>query len=331
MPIPSAEFGPETNAAPESDPKPDNGAVLEVGDEDVLDEEGQPVTETAAPEDEESEAADANAGGESWLTDELRERAEAYGISAEDAEGFGSQAALDKAIAFVDRQMYQAGMQALGQPYPQQMPPQQGWQQQHQQANPQQGQQFDPRYQLKLDKEEFGEDVINQLQGLSDHYANLFNQQQQQMMAIAQVIAGQYQQQQHAQQQAQLNHFLGEVHKGVEGLGAEYADLAKDQQKLMQIADATWAIYQGYASRGQNPPNPSALVKNAVAFVFPHTIEQAAKRQVTNHLQQRSRRATARPSAASGGKSPLTGEERAARRVERYFRENEMEEESDVL
>lgn len=171
----------------------------------------QPVSTAVEPSGED----DAN----SWLTPELSDRAQMLGVSAEQAELYGSAELLESMLDHNSQMQLDLAQQQFVPVQEAQQPPQQlpatvpqTQQQQFPQQLPQQQQQAD--YQLQLSKEEYGDDPIaKELARVNQQLHERINQIQQHFEDSA-VAQQQQQANAHAQQFDQLCNDCGDLRLG---------------------------------------------------------------------------------------------------------------------
>lgn len=232
--------------------------------------------------DSEGEAAQPPAGAKETsraeekpteISAELLARAQQYGMSEEDAKGYGSTSLLERTLTAFDRRFGQLGSGAAK---PANEP-----------SKPETDQVEAPatveaeEFELKLSEEDYDPEVVKQLKAMNSHYAKKF--------------AGM---QQRVQQQERKE--IGErVERLFSGLGEEFADeigkgetekmdrAGKQFKSRVQVLQQMDALALGYKQAGMDVPSEDELFKRATRLAFGERYESIARKKLSQQLDTR--------------------------------------------
>lgn len=129
----------------------------------IAEERDKPVGDLSAEDNasEEPDTADKgeDTGKESWLDDDLKAEIAAYGISEDELADFTSREELERAMRLFDKTALEAGRKA------QPKRDETGKFQKEEDAEP-----VSSSYEIKLDRDLYDEDLVNELTSMRDHY-----------------------------------------------------------------------------------------------------------------------------------------------------------------
>lgn len=270
---------------PEEATEPDQGARLRGADGRFLpkDAPAKESAETPAAEPETPPADDAA------LT-ELREQAQAYGLTEDDYGGLDT-AAMERLLKVLDRQTMAQGKQALAQQQaeqPAEKPAEPPKPETKPAEAPRPGDHDFTAY-LKELREAGYEDVL--LKPLEAMHAQLTAAQAK--LEAADRLAQQSQQSQaEAQQQAEYTQFytLLDALNMPELFGTEEKATPEQQQNIRKLFDTTYTLRVGLAQTGRDPALSKAVVQRALAAEFSEHLSQKALAAKTAALQKQGMR-----------------------------------------
>lgn len=203
---------------------------------------------------------------------------------------------------------------------PQQMPP--GSAQAHQPASGVPGADGGlPRFDLKLDPNQYDAEIVQTLTGLNDHYHRIGMEQQRQLETITNVMRQSLQYQVARQQEAYYDEFDRvlngmEQYREIVGEGNRHTlDPASTHfQARRQIEDGVRLLNQQRQQYGMRPLPLSEAVQSAIRFGFPEAHDTTVRNQVASAVQRRQGQFTQPPSGRRA--TPPTGESAAIQRVQ---------------
>ena len=147
------------------------------GDAEIVTDTAKPANETPAVEESGSEAApegddtvvaesqDDDTGEASWLTDDVKAEAAAFGIEESEIADFASREEFDRALRLFDKSAMEAGRKAL-----EESPPRDEKGKFAKKEEPEAETPTESGYKISLDKDIYDEDIVKELTGLRDHY-----------------------------------------------------------------------------------------------------------------------------------------------------------------
>lgn len=134
----------------------------------IAEERDKPVGDLSA-EDNASEEPDTAEAGEdtgeaSWIDDDVKSEIAAYGISEEELADFSSREELERAMRLFDKTALEAGRKAQAEK------PERDEKGRFQKADEEEVEKPTPAYEIKLDRDLYDEDLVNELVSMRDHY-----------------------------------------------------------------------------------------------------------------------------------------------------------------
>lgn len=164
----------EDRKGDEPEEKTDSQRVAEEHDEPVT--EREPAETDSGSDDDTADkgekTGDSEDQADDWLDDDLKAEATAYGIDEKELAEFTSREELDRALRFFDRAALEAGRKALAEGEKDESKTRDG-QGRFVKTEPEPKPESEPkegRYEIKLDKDAYDEDLIGELTRLRDHY-----------------------------------------------------------------------------------------------------------------------------------------------------------------
>lgn len=139
------------------DRKGDGALIAEERDKPV----GDLSAEDNAGEEPDSASQGEDTGKESWLDDDLKAEIAAYGISEEELADFTSREELERAMRLFDKTALEAGRKAQ---------PKRDETGKFQKADEEEVEKPTSAYEIKLDRDLYDEDLVNELTSMRDHY-----------------------------------------------------------------------------------------------------------------------------------------------------------------
>lgn len=253
------------------------------GDAALIAEERDKPTGDLSAEDHASEAPSADegedTGSESWLDDDLKAEIAAYGLDEESLADFSSREELERAMRLFDKTALEAGRKA--QPKEEESP-KRDEQGRFQKAEEPAG------YEIKLDRDLYDEDLVNELTAMRDHYE----------ARVAKLEARQAEND--AKAEVQLFDSL------VDGLG--HADLfgtsgkenSKQLDRRQSLYDAAKAMQIGMQVMGRDVQLDQSLLLRVARMAFTEEFSKkdlkAATRKITKQSNGRMGGGQTRPS-----------------------------------
>lgn len=305
----------------------------------------EPPGDTGEPDAGVQDAEGAQDTEATELDQSLVSRAKQVGYQDKDIQALASNERLQQAVEYTEGAIRDA------QARQQQQTQEQTSQQQTDQAQQPTISADQLRYKLDMDEEallnmgydkEFVDHYRKNMEGIADHYAQLSALQWQAMQSLHNDLQNLSQQHQQYQQQIEEQRAAQAAEEGerrfdemVNGLGDEWspifgqgasAQLSQFQpefQNRSRLYNAVYTLYSGYVNNGMQPPSEEELFNKALQMEFGNQHQQIAQRQAQKQASFASKQSLSRPHPAQGG--PQDPEERAAERVERWFRERRNE------
>lgn len=255
--------------------KGDGALIAEERDKPV----GDLTAEDNAGEEPDSAHEGEDTGQESWLDDDLKAEIAAYGISEEELADFTSREELERAMRLFDKTALEAGRKAQ---------PKRDETGKFQKADEEEVETPTSAYEIKLDRDLYDEDLVNELTNMRDHYESR--------------VAALERRQAENDAKAEVQLFDGIV----DGLG--HADLfgtsgkenAKQLQRRQELYDAAKAQVLGMKVMGRDVQLDQALVQRVARMAFAEDFKtkdiKAATRKISKQSNGRMGGGATRPS-----------------------------------
>lgn len=120
--------------------------------------------EPASEEPEDTAESGEDAGERSWLDDDLKAEIAAYGISEDELADFSSREELERAMRLFDKTALEAGRKAQSEK------PERDEKGRFQKQDEEEVETTSSAYEIKLDRDLYDEDLVNELTAMRDHY-----------------------------------------------------------------------------------------------------------------------------------------------------------------
>jgi hypothetical protein len=310
------------------DPGPDTDNIPpEAEDDNPVPSESPETSEPAEPE---GEGID-----EAGFRDELLQRAEDAGFTAEDAKAFGSPENLARALAAQDRALALLGRQELGMQSPE-ATPEQAKEPEKQEAQPAPDISGMEKFKIELDPDDYSEELTKAVTGMNDHYDSIVREQGSLLKQIVPAILELHQELTqftgHSQAEA-VAQFEQELDTSFTTLGDEYKDKFGagpirqldpnsseyiNRNKLVEEMNAIAAGEARARPNGRPASSRSQLFQRALYSLYPDAIKSTVRKEILGKAQERNGQSLARPTGRQS--KPLTGEERAVKTAEAWYR-----------
>lgn len=283
------------------------------------------------PEHGEDEQTEAEPASKDDFSPELLAQAERYGYDAESAKRFGSPENLQWAMADADRRAAEWGqkqLEAMQQTPPEPPAPQTPAPPQPpaQQLTPQQQQQQFELNAQKLSEQGFDNDTIQLLTGMHSHYQKQFEEQQQLLAAMYHQFTGQSAAEVETQFEKDMDAFF-------DGLGSEWeSEFGKGAMRSLKPNSPEWVNRRKLAATvgglrvsdaqlNQNVTDAERARRalNADPAHFKKQ-QELARKALSKAAGERRTQAVAR--SGSSKPRPMTGDEKANRRAEAFYRKH---------
>lgn len=257
------------------DRKGDGALIAEERDKPV----GDLTAEDNAGEEPDSAPEGEDTGQESWLDDDLKAEIAAYGISEEELADFTSREELERAMRLFDKTALEAGRKAQ---------PKRDETGKFQKADEEEVETPTSAYEIKLDRDLYDEDLVNELTSMRDHYESR--------------VAALERRQAENDAKAESQLFDGIV----DGLG--HADLfgtsgkesPKQLERRQSLYEAAKAQVIGMKVMGRDVQMDQSLVQRVARMAFAEDLSKkdlkAATRKITKQSNGRMGGGATRPS-----------------------------------
>lgn len=286
--------------------------------------EDQDTAETEIPSAEDEQIPEAEEKKEEAPSDEqipewnetlLAQAQELLGYNEKEARAFGTPENLSNALGRFDKRIAEIGYKTLPPADQQTVAP----------VSPQSGQIpiVEPvkDFEIKLDPEVHGEDVIATFKGMKDFYGQQLSGVQKEVQEMRNDIKKR-------NAEVMLDHFDGMI----DGLGKAYKDTfgegptntirnEEDYENRMKVMAEMTALKVGFAQIGFPDPSIPELFARSVRSVFGAKAETIARKEITAKLDKRSTQFIGKPSGREGSKPILDPTQDAVAAVEEKLRE----------
>ena len=271
----------------EVESKSDAMKLAEDGDREAAEKDDEP--KTPEPEAEEAEVEEEPAERE-WFDDDLKKQVTACGIDEEDLEEFTSREEVERAMRLFDKSALEAGQKTRGEV-----------------TEEPEGETPEGQFEIKLDKEEWSEELVGQLTEMRDHYDN-------RVKALESRFA-----EQDAELEAQkFDGFIDSLgHPDL--FGKTGKETKTELQRREDVIVAAKAMHIGLEQMGRPVDLDEALVDRVVKGMHADELGKKALKARTRKVSKQSRRRLGGSATKAHGETPETAHEKA----ERYYKELE--------
>jgi hypothetical protein len=295
--------------------------------------EDTPETKPDADKSDRDESEDAanpeETQEEEWDEALLNRAAQDWGMNAEDAKEYGSNADLERAMVRLTAQMGKMAMRKAEQqrearkgdpPPPRQPEPEPQRAKREPPAAPV-GHAFEHEFELPPE-DEFAEPIANLATGagkMRDHFngqvAQLRQQHAEMREAFVELLKERRQQKQEEHRTRFRDAVVGLPEEWKEQFGegkpGDFLEGGEHYENLKALHDAMNVQVAGYQAIGREPPSFEVLMRQAIHAKFGDKIAERTRRQVNRERERAAAEETPRPTSRKGS---LPAEERAAKR-----------------
>jgi hypothetical protein len=270
----------EAERTGEKDTKDDARLAVEHADNEHKPKpEGAKAENTAASEDEGEDSAKADKSGEeSWVTEDLKAEAAAYGIKDSELTEFASREEFERALRLFDKSALEAGRKALAESDKTPTRNEKGQFEKREPAadpKPSEGKK-DGAYEVKLDRTKWDDEIVNELEAIRDHYESRFEAMESQFAAI--------------DARAEEQHFDGLVDAlgHTDLFGKSGHENTKELQRRRDLHVAVKAQMLGMAQLGRPTELSESLVSRVARMVFGEELGKKDLKNLTRKITKQS-------------------------------------------